>query len=884
MNRVLFKAAAIVNIAAAALIYVACSGDDGKDGTPGAGCVGTPSAAVAGGIDITCGGIPAGTLQPGTPGTPGAPGDPGVQGPPGGVGSADGCYLQPSTAGGYDAICGGQNMGPLVTGGPGGGCSVNPGSTGDPYYIFTCPGGATYEVAKAICGTIAYDPARYACDFTDVIAGTGGPKIDSTKCGSTVISKPLEQFCQNAATGTVKLFCGRQAVVDSIQRIDPSADVSEVTGKTYTASQFCQVAASGTYGIENIFNASTNADPDTVRTADQANSGTIKSKCGPQNLVYGPHRFCYENSALNVKCGTPLTGTVSGTLLGNVAKGAEFGANEMCVDGTTVSGSCSGIPFTVATEFCQGGTSAKLLCSRDAVVDSAQRAGVSDPAILANLKGKQYSATQFCQAAGTGVGIAVASTAAAGKIKNLCVLTANSTAQPYPAEQFCQPNGQATGTIAVLKPLCGDSLRNGNPFAVTLNEAKEYPVTKFCQGTAGTGVTGADGEPTTVQEQLLGQIKDKCGTSRFIFGTGYYCSISGAVAPKVNCGTTPFDDETHFCVTNTDVYPTCKPRRAASQNVYGTATDLYDPDEKVCETRGNILYSYEALGGNDWITENAKPNNVNTFTWTAAQTACPDGWELPDDAAWDGLITAANPGSAGINLRAKSGWTTNSTSDAFSKFAAIPAGATGLNPAPTGNYAYWWTSDEGGFQLDQQGQITGTPNSPKNYNLGHYKYIAEQSTAVGWGHSAKLTTSLSVRCIKSAPASCDASHLGLCQSSGDCTGAGGSWRYNAGECALNLTTGAKVEGDNADDCTGKITPVNTALAALQGVTAVLEVGTFATDNCPLTLATGAKITTSGSANTCNVTAVNSATAVTDVTAVVTAGTWTGTGQEQCYSN
>jgi hypothetical protein len=110
MNRVLFKAAAIVNIAAAALMYVACSGDDGKDGLPGApgtSCNAVANA-VAGGYDIVCGGVVAGNVKDGTQG---------IQGPPGTnvTGACTGTQVET----GISITCNGEFVGIVTNGAPG---------------------------------------------------------------------------------------------------------------------------------------------------------------------------------------------------------------------------------------------------------------------------------------------------------------------------------------------------------------------------------------------------------------------------------------------------------------------------------------------------------------------------------------------------------------------------------------------------------------------------------------------------------------------------------------------------------------------------------------------------------------------------------------------
>ena len=773
MNRVLFKAAAIVNIAAAALIYVACSGDDGKDGQPGAGCVGTPSAAVAGGIDITCGGVPAGTLQPGTPGTPGTPG---VQGPPGGVGSVDGCYLQPSTAGGYDAICAGQNMGPIVSGGVGGGCSINPGNLGDPYYIFTCPGGATYQVAKAICGTIAYDPDRYACDYSD----PSNPKIDASKCGSAVIDETT-QFCQNAATSTVKYFCG--PVTDTV--------------RTYSASQFCQPKISAT-AFADVGRDSTVEKIATINTTDDAAAikakilaavpnAKIENRCG--GAAYSEAQFCYNNATVYQKCVNSSTSPVTDpTLIASGGKTYEPG--QLCQIDGSVQASCGGTPYTPDIEFCQGGTSIKLLCSRKDVLDSVL--AINPSASTTNVKGKEYPATQFCQvleSEGSAMsssdsrkdGLAKNSTEATnGKIKPFCIVNiANNVRETYPQEYFCQANATTTGSARQL--LCGfDTDPGATPPTVALKDGKEYPATKFCQ--KGNGGSGSGVAVTTTA--LTGIIKDKCGTgtSLVTYGEDHYCALDRNVATTLSCtgGSASYDPETQFCIESSgSVQYTCKvrttPGTTTNNNSFTTAAaaisaGFYDPAEKVCETKGNILYGYQLLGQNNWLTENARPNGINSFTWIAAKDACPAGWQLPTDAQWKLLATAATIGSAGVNLRATTGWTTNSTDATYSKFAAVPAAVTGITPAPTGNYAYWWTANEGGYAVN-------TADKPVlDYNQGNYRSILELSTAVGEGSSPKMTTNLSVRCIRTSGA------VSGITPQEECSSSGGTWSTTTCSC------------------------------------------------------------------------------------------------------
>ena len=825
MNRVLFKAAAIVNIAAAALIYVACSGDDGKDGPPGpagAACTVEASATVGGGVDVICGGVRQ-TLNPGPAGAPGAPGQNGTGVP------ADGCYLQATGAAGtYTVICGGAPVGSI--GGPGGGagCTIVDNPTNSAYLLITC-GTETQDLAKAMCGTTPYDPKKWACDYSGP-----QPVLAEHRCG-TFPYDPDVEFCQNGTT--VRPLCG--------------------AGKEeYTADQFCQPtnleATVLTDLVDSIAYASfpdLNRNPSQTTPAGVTNTaatGTIQSRCGAEKKAYAPFQFCFANSTVYQKCATGTTPALvaNGGTVGSTThnKGIEYEADQLCTSGV-VSGNCGGLPYVASNEFCQSAGTIKLLCGPN-----------TEP--LANRK---YTADQFCQiptiahtdvnastafASPYSAGEAKLDVAAAtalnaeiirvaqlnGKIKSYCVKTGTGAAKlVFNNEKFCQSNNTATANVDNY--LCEGA---------TLPSAKEYPATSFCQSGDGDGYLSTETNPatndlgtgagiaTTSSAALSGKITPKClvGSGR-TFGEDHYCSSATVpvIESKPACrsalpatATTKghaaiyYDPEIEFCLSatitssNSDVgvadgkiYPTCATRAAASGgiNIFTAAAlagdKYYNPTNKVCETRGNILYGIEELlgsGNGFWITENAKPGNVNTFTWTEARTACPGsdvkliattnatgtddgtvtalektkdiygayGYAPPSgkgtsatnpalSGQWQTLAagTSGGGGNAGIELRAKSIWTNQPDNDDFSKFAALPAAVTGISPAPAGNYTYWWTSDEGGYLYDTNGNLTGAGS---NLNIGNYVFIEEESTALGQGGSAKLTTKLSVRCVK----------------------------------------------------------------------------------------------------------------------------------------
>jgi hypothetical protein len=209
MNRVLFKAAAIVNIAAAALIYVACSGDDGKDGAQGASCNAVANT-VTGGYDIVCGGVVAGNVKDGE------------QGPPG-TAVAGACTGTPVETG-ISITCNGVFAGIVTNGlpgpqgpaGPGGGgggpgaCDVTPVNLPDANgqgIKLDCAGGLTstilicQEGEKANGLLINTDGMEGYCDDAGKIQRSGG----LLRCGGDKIDLRRE-FCQRtvAAAGANK--------------------------------------------------------------------------------------------------------------------------------------------------------------------------------------------------------------------------------------------------------------------------------------------------------------------------------------------------------------------------------------------------------------------------------------------------------------------------------------------------------------------------------------------------------------------------------------------------------------------------------------------------------------------------------------------------------
>ena len=300
MNKILLKTAAAVNIAAAAIIYIACSGDDGKDGKDGLGCSASPSVAVTGGIDISCPGSAVVTLPPGTPGG---------QGPGGG---SDGCFLQPA-ASGFDIICDGQVQGNIPVGpGQAGGCTVQSPS-GSAYITFVCPGSEPIRLAKATCtytpagGTetsTAYDPDTEICT-----SGAGGGV--NGNCDDIRFVRG-EQFCAKltatAAKRSVLARCG--AVPDTI----PGHFISE--GTYDPTISFCQDTVGGTLlGVNQVVGTLTT---NIVNGGVRALCGTTANASTDRAGWYTTNDFCYPTTggaSANVyaRCGNAALTTYNPT-------------------------------------------------------------------------------------------------------------------------------------------------------------------------------------------------------------------------------------------------------------------------------------------------------------------------------------------------------------------------------------------------------------------------------------------------------------------------------------------------------------------------------------------------------------------------------------------
>jgi len=225
-----------------------------------------------------------------------------------------------------------------------------------------------------------------------------------------------------------------------------------------------------------------------------------------------------------------------------------------------------------------------------------------------------------------------------------------------------------------------------------------------------------------------------------------------------NCNGKEYEPQTHFCFENS-IYEKCgrflayNPKTNKCDFSDSTlfnlcGTEWYKPDiSKYCfngkikeketftDSRDHKIYRYVVIGTQTWMAENLNANlpyfsrcydDLETncdkygrlYSWTAANSVCPDGWHLPEAEEWLTLINYVENGEEknnGRKLKASSGWECSydewscnyygnpNGTDEFG-FSALPGGTfysrNGSEKFGDMNYeARWWTNTQRDYQI-----------------------------------------------------------------------------------------------------------------------------------------------------------------------------------------
>jgi uncharacterized protein (TIGR02145 family) len=255
-------------------------------------------------------------------------------------------------------------------------------------------------------------------------------------------------------------------------------------------------------------------------------------------------------------------------------------------------------------------------------------------------------------------------------------------------------------------------------------------------------------------------VETKCGDGWYNASNANLRCQSDVVETK--CGTNDwYNSLTQFCHTDNTIHIICE----GSSN-YNVSTQYCS--DGTLKNYGFVAYegkTYKTvvIGTQTWMAENLnyaasgskcyenQENNCNKYgrlyNWQTAMAnsprVCPSGWHLPSDAEWttltnyvDGLSSTAGINTAGIKLKAASGWNDyygrsgNGTDDYG--FSALPGGSGNSNGNffGAGSYGFWWSA-------------TGNGDS---YAYNRYMYYNDANLVRS--NSGGMADLYSVRCVQ----------------------------------------------------------------------------------------------------------------------------------------
>ena len=189
----------------------------------------------------------------------------------------------------------------------------------------------------------------------------------------------------------------------------------------------------------------------------------------------------------------------------------------------------------------------------------------------------------------------------------------------------------------------------------------------------------------------------------------------------------------------------------------------------IVDARDGKTYYYKQIGSNNWFVRNLAYSGSGVsfggsaalddvygryYSWEEAQTACPEGWQLPSADQWNELARAAGYNGEGTgdylgiagNLMVNAYFNTHRMWEYWpvvkitnsTGFSAIPTGyctttSAGVDGFGDYNYAVYWTGDE----ADVEGE---------SYGLYRMIYVEKPDLMLDSTH--KTGFQASVRCVQ----------------------------------------------------------------------------------------------------------------------------------------
>lgn len=198
--------------------------------------------------------------------------------------------------------------------------------------------------------------------------------------------------------------------------------------------------------------------------------------------------------------------------------------------------------------------------------------------------------------------------------------------------------------------------------------------------------------------------------------------------------------------------------------------DIKDTDETFTDGRDGTEYYYSEQGGLQWMRQNLSwtgsgmsfERNISPavgtifgryYTWTEAQTACPEGWRLPTEKEWVDLAASFGcDASEGRDIKDFAGkvmeniYFNGVRMWEYWRDVKID-NASGLSAAPFG-YAM---VDEDSFVFKGFDQYAVFWTSSEDDGLGSLRYIFGEKNTLFYGTADKDYFAASVRCVRDVP-------------------------------------------------------------------------------------------------------------------------------------